>query len=93
MTDYTWPSVYFAYLFFALSFALALFFFIRSCRDGYWGAKAEDVKYQVFQESADSGVLVGQACGRPPGRPPADRDVDVPRRRRRLPHKDSTGAN
>jgi hypothetical protein len=50
MNDYTWPSVYFAYLFFALSFVLALFFFIRSWRDGYWGAKGEDVKYQMFED-------------------------------------------
>ena len=36
-TDYTYPSVYFAYLFFALMFFLAVYFFIRSRRDGYWG--------------------------------------------------------
>ncbi len=51
MSDYTWPSVYFAYLFFALCFALAVFFFIRSWRDGYWGANAEDVKYQLFDDA------------------------------------------
>jgi len=50
MTDYTWPSVYFAYLFFALCFGLAVFFFVRSWRDGYWGAKGEDVKYRMFED-------------------------------------------
>lgn len=50
MRDYTWPSVYFAYLFFALSALLALFFFLRSWRDGYWGANCEEVKYQIFEE-------------------------------------------
>ena len=50
MTDHTWPSVYFAYLFFALMLALALFFFFKSWRDGYWGKNAEDVKYQMFKD-------------------------------------------
>ena len=49
-TDYTYPSVYFAYLFFALSFGLAVYFFIRSRRDGYWGEKGEEAKYQMFED-------------------------------------------
>ena len=49
-TDYTYPSVYFAYLFFFLSFLLAVYFFIRSRKDGYWEDKGEDVKFQVFQD-------------------------------------------
>ena len=49
-TDYTYPSVYFAYLFFFLSFGLAVYFFIRSRRDGYWGDKGEDAKYQMFED-------------------------------------------
>ena len=28
MTDYTWPSVYFSYFFFALSMGVAVFFFV-----------------------------------------------------------------
>ena len=50
MTDHTWPSVYFAYLFFALMVALAFFFFVRSWKDGYWGKDAEEVKYQMFHD-------------------------------------------
>ena len=50
MTDHTWPSVYFAYLFFALMVALAFFFFVRSWKDGYWGKDAEEVKYQIFHD-------------------------------------------
>ena len=50
MNDYTWPSVYFAYFFFALCFVLALFFFFRSWKDGYWSKHGEDVKYQVFDD-------------------------------------------
>ena len=49
MSDYTWPSVYFAYLFFAISALLALFFFVRSWKDGYWGKDGEDIKYHVFE--------------------------------------------
>jgi len=51
MTDYTWPSVYFAYLFFFICFFAAVFFFIRSWKDGYWGKHAEDIKFHVFDES------------------------------------------
>ena len=49
-TDYTYPSVYFAYLFFAISLFLAVYFFIKSRRDGYWGEKGEDAKYQMFDD-------------------------------------------
>ena len=50
MVDYTYPSIYFAYLFFALMFLLAVFFFVRTARDGYWGRDGEDVKYQVLDD-------------------------------------------
>jgi len=56
MTDYTWPSVYFAYLFFALSAVLCVFFFIRSWKDGYWGKSGEEIKYQVFDDEAKHGT-------------------------------------
>ncbi len=49
MNDYTWPSVYFAYLFFAICLGAALYFFVRSWKDGYWGKSGEDVKYTVFE--------------------------------------------
>jgi hypothetical protein len=56
MRDYTWPSVYFCYLFFTLSALLALFFFARSWKDGYWGKDAENIKYQVFQDEGKHGT-------------------------------------
>ena len=55
MSDYTWPSVYFAYFFFAICFLLALYFFVRSWKDGYWGRESEDVKYTVFDEGDQHG--------------------------------------
>jgi hypothetical protein len=48
--DYTYPSVYFAYLFFALMLVLAVYFFFRSRRDGYWGEHSEDVKHRIFDD-------------------------------------------
>ena len=50
MTDYTWPSVYFAYFFFAICLVLAVYFFLRSWRDGYWGKDSEAVKYRLFDD-------------------------------------------
>jgi hypothetical protein len=55
MTDYTWPSVYFAYFFFTICLALAVFFFARSWKSGYWGKSGEDVKYQVFDDELTNG--------------------------------------
>ena len=68
MNDYTWPSVYFAYFFFAICLALAVFFFFRSRKDGYWSKESEKIKYQVFD-----GTDVGQAGSlRPSGTRPSD---------------------
>ena len=55
MNDYTWPGVYFSYLFFFLSLALAVFFFARSWKDGYWGRASEEVKYRMFEDDAVRG--------------------------------------
>jgi len=55
MTDYTWPSVYFAYFFFTVCLLLAVLFFARSFKSGYWAKSGEDVKYQVFDEDQKSG--------------------------------------
>lgn len=49
-TDYTYPSVYFAYLFFALMFGLAVYFCLRSSKDGYWGKDAEEAKFRMFDD-------------------------------------------
>ena len=50
MSDYTWPSVYFAYLFFAICLFVAVFFFIRSLKHGYFKKEGEDIKYHVFKD-------------------------------------------
>jgi len=50
VNDYTYPSVYFAYLFFALMTLLALFFLIRSLKNGYWGKQGEEPKHRMMDE-------------------------------------------
>jgi hypothetical protein len=55
MTDYTYPSVYLAYLFFALMTLLTLFFFVKSWKDGYWSRKGEDIKHRIFEDDERSG--------------------------------------
>jgi hypothetical protein len=52
-TDYTWPSVYFAYGFFTLMFSLAVYFCVRTWKLGYWGQNGEEVKHHVFLEDGD----------------------------------------
>lgn len=52
--DYTYPSVYFAYLFFFLSLGVAVYLFFRSRRDGYWGEHSEDPKYHLFDDDDPS---------------------------------------
>ena len=50
MVDSTYPSVYFAYIFFTLMAGGALFFFFRSLRDGYLGPDSEEPKYRMLQD-------------------------------------------
>ncbi len=50
MRDYGYPSVFFAYFFFTLLAAGALFFLIRSIKDGYWSEKSEDPKYRMLKD-------------------------------------------
>jgi hypothetical protein len=63
MNDYTWPSVYFAYLFFTICLGLAIYFFIRSRKDGYWSKESESIKYQVFEDG--EGVNHGSQQAKP----------------------------
>ena len=50
MNDYSYPSVYFAYFLFFLFAAIALFFFVRSARHGYWGKNSEEAKHRMMDE-------------------------------------------
>jgi hypothetical protein len=50
MGDYSYPSIFFSYLLFAIFLAGGIFFFARSFRDGYWGEHSEDAKYQMLSD-------------------------------------------
>jgi hypothetical protein len=56
MTDYTWPNVYFAYLFFAICLFAAIYFFLRSWQDGYWGQDSEAAKYRMLNDNCGAGT-------------------------------------
>lgn len=55
MNDYTYPSVYLAYLLFTVLAGLTVYFFILSLKDGYWGKHSEDAKYHVFEDDQAGG--------------------------------------
>jgi hypothetical protein len=50
MADYAYPSVFLSYLLFFLSTAVAVIFCVRSLKDGYWGADAEEPKYRMLAD-------------------------------------------
>ncbi len=50
MQDYTYPSIFFSYFMFALFAGGALFFLLRTIKDGYWGSRSEEVKYRMLQD-------------------------------------------
>ncbi|UCF35757.1 MAG: hypothetical protein JSU96_13060 [Acidobacteriota bacterium] len=50
MQDYTYPSIFLAYLLFAVFAGGALYFLIRSIKDGYWGKDSEEVKYRMLAD-------------------------------------------
>lgn len=50
MNDYVYPSIFFAYFFFFLLLVGAVFFFVRSFKDGYWGRDSEAAKYQMMSD-------------------------------------------
>jgi len=51
MHDYVYPSIFLAYLMFFLCLAGAIFFLIRSARDGYWGSQSEEPKYRMLEDN------------------------------------------
>jgi hypothetical protein len=53
MHDYTYPSIFFAYAFFALMVVGAGFFFIRSLKHGYLDHRSEDVKYWMLEDEEE----------------------------------------
>ncbi len=50
MADYSYPSIFFANFLFLLLVAGAVFFFVRSFKDGYWGRHSEEPKYRMLND-------------------------------------------
>ncbi len=59
MTDYSYPSVYFAYFLFFLLIGGAVVAFIRSFRDGYWGKDSEEPKFRMLQDDEEGAARRG----------------------------------
>ncbi len=57
MRDYVYPSVFFAYFFFLLMLIGAVYFFVRSFRDGYWNGDSEEAKYRMLHDEDEDGEV------------------------------------
>jgi len=53
MSDATYVSVYFSYFLFFLLAGGAVFFFLRSLKDGYLGSDSEEPKYRMLKDDED----------------------------------------
>jgi len=65
MTDYSYPSVFFSYFLFLLLAGGALFFFIRSLKDGYLGPDSEEPKYRMLNDANIEETTLSQGAGAP----------------------------
>ena len=50
MTDYTYPSVLFAYLMFFILTSVTGYFLFRSVKAGYWGKNSEEPKFRMLED-------------------------------------------
>ena len=53
MNDATYASVYFSYFLFFLLAGGAVFFFVRSLKDGYLGNDSEEPKFRMLHDDED----------------------------------------
>jgi len=65
MPDYTYPSVVFSYFLFLLLAGGALYFFIRSLKDGYLGPNSEEPKYRMLRDDNEEEPTVSQGAVAP----------------------------
>lgn len=66
MRDFTYQSVYFAYFIFFLLAGGALYFFLRSLKDGYLGPDSEEPKYRMLRDD-DEPTTGQQGAAAPQG--------------------------
>ena len=50
MSDYVYPSIFFSYFLFAILVGLAVYFFVRTWKHGYWGRDSEAPKHRMFDD-------------------------------------------
>jgi len=65
MHDYTYPSVYFSYFLFLLLAGGALYFFVRSLKDGYLGPNSEEPKYRMLRDDIEEEPTESQGAAAP----------------------------
>ena len=65
MGDATYQSVFFSYFLFVLLAGGALYFFIRSLKDGYLGPNSEEPKYRMLQDDIDEEPTESQGAAAP----------------------------
>ncbi len=54
MNDYTGRASTSPTSFFTICLGVAIFFCVRSWKDGYWGKEGEEIKYRMFDEEHSS---------------------------------------
>lgn len=65
MTDYTYQSVFFSYFLFLLLAGGALYFFIRSLKDGYLGHDSEEPKYRMLKDANEEERTLSEGATAP----------------------------
>ena len=65
MTDYTYPSVFFSYFLFIVLAGGALYFFIRSLKDGYLGRNSEEPKYRMLKDDNEEETKLPEGANAP----------------------------
>jgi hypothetical protein len=53
VSDYSYPGIYFSYFLFFMFAVGAVFFFVRSLKDGYMGEDSEEPKYRMLLDNSE----------------------------------------
>lgn len=50
--DYSYPGVFLSYFMFFVLLCLAVYFCLKSRKDGYWSKEGEEIKYRMMDEES-----------------------------------------
>jgi hypothetical protein len=50
--DYAYPGVFLSYFMFFVLLCLAVYFFLKSRKDGYWGKEGEEIKHRMMDDES-----------------------------------------